>query len=191
MDSDQIGRLVYLGLLLAALGGWLMVEFRQRLGHSLRIALGWGLIFMAAMAGYGVWQDLRHDILPHQTVTQSGEVRVPRAADGHYYLRLTISGTEIPFLADTGATNVVLSPSDARSLGLDPENLPYLGEAMTANGKVRTARVTLPLVALGPFSDDNLGVWVNEADMQNSLLGMDYLGQFHIELVGDTMILRR
>ncbi len=182
---------MYLGLLLAAIGGWMMVEFRQRLGATLRMALGWGLIFMAMMAGYGVWQDLRHDILPHQSVTANGEVRVPRANDGHYYLRLTINGTEIPFLADTGATNVVLSPQDARTLGMDPASLPYLGEAMTANGKVRTARVTLPLVQLGPFTDENLGVFVNEASMENSLLGMDYLGRFHIELLGDVMILRR
>ena len=191
MDAEQLGRATYLVLLLIAVGGWVMVEYRTRIGQALRVALAWGMIFLGVAAGYGLWQDIRHDIIPRQMVTETGTVEIPRAADGHYYLQLEIDGQAVMFLADTGATNVVLSPEDARRLGIDPAGLTYTGQAMTANGMVRTARVRLNDVQLGPFRDDSLAVWVNEAEMDGSLLGMDYLGRFRIEIARDRMVLRR
>ena len=32
MDSETTGRLLYLVLLLAAVGGWIIVEYRKRMG---------------------------------------------------------------------------------------------------------------------------------------------------------------
>jgi len=191
LDAEQLGRATYLVLLLIAVGGWVMVEYRTRIGQALRVALAWAMIFLGVAAGYGLWQDIRHDIIPRQMVTETGTVEIPRAADGHYYLQLEIGGQAVMFLADTGATNVVLSPEDARRLGIDPAGLTYTGQAMTANGMVRTARVRLNDVQLGPFRDDSLAVWVNEAEMDGSLLGMDYLGRFRIEIARDRMMLRR
>lgn len=190
MDNDNIARLIYLGLLLAAVGGWIMVEFRNRMGQTLRTGLAWGMIFVGLMAGYGLWGDLRDDILPVQSAS-NGEVTIPRAADGHYYPRLNIDGRDLVFMADTGATSVVLSPDDARSLGIDPANLAYLGEAMTANGMVRTATVTLRNVTFGPFFDETVTAQVNEADMDGSLLGMSYLDRFSITMAGQEMVLTR
>lgn len=191
MDGDDFGRLAYLILLLAAIAGWVMVEFRQRMGQTLRMAAAWGLIFIGAMAGYGLWQDIKTDISPFQTVTDHGTVELPRAEDGHYYPMLAVNGTELRFMADTGATNIVLSREDARLLGFDPETLMYTGEAMTANGPVRTARVTLDQVQFGPFRDAGLNAFVNDGEMEGSLLGMDYLGLFRIEITQDRMILSR
>lgn len=191
MDGDSIARMTYLGLLLAAVGGWVIVEYRQRMGQAMRAAAAWVLIFIGAMAGYGLWKDIRTDILPSQMVTDAGTVELPRAADGHYYATLTVNGQPVLFMADTGATNMVLSQDDARRLGIDPESLFYLGEAQTANGTVRTARVSLDSVELGPFRDAPFAAWVNDGEMEGSLLGMDYLGRFRIEITGDRMILRR
>ncbi len=191
MDGEDFGRLLYLGLLLAAVGGWLLVEYRGRLGVALRTAMAWGLIFVGVMAGYGLWNDLRRADAPRQMMTTGGEVVLPRAADGHYYLTLTIDGTDLPFMVDTGATSVVLSRDDARMLGIDPDTLAYLGEANTANGTVRTARVTLTDVRLGEIVDDRLTAQVNDGDMEGSLLGMEYLGRFRIEIDGDRMVLKR
>lgn len=191
MDGETLGRVAYLAIILVALGGWMMVEFRQRMGQALRMAMAWGLIFIGVMAGYGLWTDVRRDILPSQMVSAGGEIEVPRAADGHYYLTVTINGTPIVFMADTGASTMVLSREDARRLGIDPESLAYLGEASTANGVVRTARVNLPLVELGPFRNEDFSAWVNAGEMDGSLLGMDYLGQFRLEIAGNKMILRQ
>lgn len=191
MDGDTIARMAYLGLLLAAVGGWVIVEYRQRLGLALRAAAAWGLIFVGAVAGYGLWSDIRTDIGPAQMTVADGRVELPRAPDGHYYATLMLNGTELRFMADTGATNMVLSQQDARRIGIDPATLVYLAEAQTANGTVRTARVTLDSVELGPFRDAPFQAWVTDGEMEGSLLGMDYLGLFRIEIAGDRMILTR
>ena len=191
MDGDNFARLAFLLLLLVAVGGWVIVEFRNRMGQALRMAMAWGLIFVGVVAGYGLWSDIRQDILPQQMVSEGGEIAVPRAEDGHYYLTLQINGTPVVFMADTGASNMVLSREDARSLGIEPESLQYLGEASTANGIVRTARVTLPRVELGPFRNEDFQAFVNDGEMEGSLLGMDYLGQFRLEIAENRLVLRR
>lgn len=190
MDSETLARVAYLALILVALGGWVMVEFRQRMGQALRMALAWGMIFVGMMAGYGLWSDIRHDIMPIQSA-RDGTVEVPRAEDGHYYLTLTVDGTAVPFMVDTGASGMVLAAQDAKRLGIDPDSLTYLGRANTANGMVRTARVTLRGVELGPFRNDSFSAFVTEGELDQSLLGMDYLGQFRMEFTGGKLILRQ
>jgi aspartyl protease family protein len=191
MQTDKLMNLIYLALLVTAVGGWMLVEYRKRMGQALRTAMAWVLIFIGIMAGYGLWADMRQDIMPRQMVTEAGTLTVPRAPDGHYYLTLQVNGKPVRFMADTGASNVVLSERDARSLGIDPDSLTYLGRAMTANGSVQTARVRLPQVALGPFTDDNVAAYVTSGEMDISLLGMDYLGQFRIGIEQGKMTLSR
>lgn len=190
MDGDDYGRLIYLGLLLAAVAGWGLSEYRGRMGQGVRAFLAWGLIIVGLMAGYGLWNDIRRDVLPMQSV-QEGAVEIPRAMDGHYHVTLTIGGQPLEFMVDTGASGVVLSKRDAEALGFDLADLVFAGQSQTANGLVRTARVRLEDVALGPFHDASIGAFVNEGEMEGSLLGMDYLGRYSIEITGDRMILRR
>ncbi|ABA79057.1 TIGR02281 family clan AA aspartic protease [Rhodobacter sphaeroides] len=191
MDGDLTARLIYLGLLLTALGAWVLVEYRGRLGAAIRAGLAWALIFVAVLAGYGLWRDIRSDLIPTQAVMEDSRIAVPRARDGHYYLTLEVAGTPIRFMADTGASSIVLSQADARRLGIEPDRLDYMGEAITANGPVRTARVRIGPVVLGPYSEQRIPAWVNEGPMDMSLLGMDYLRRFRIEIADDRMILSR
>jgi len=191
MDGETLARVGYLAIILVALAGWALVEFRQRMGQALRMAAAWGLIFVGLIAGYGLWSDIRRDILPVQSVAEGGVIEVPRAGDGHYYLTLSVNGTSVRFMVDTGASGMVLGGRDAERLGIDPESLMFLGQANTANGVVRTARVTLPLVELGPFRNQNFRAFVTEGELEQSLLGMDYLGQFRMEIAGNRLILRQ
>jgi aspartyl protease family protein len=190
LSSDDTARILYLGLILASLAGWIMVEYRKRMGQALRTALAWGLIFLGLMAGYGLWGDIRRDILPRQAV-QGGQIVIPLGADGHYHPSLTINGQTVDFIADTGASNVVLTQQDAKRLGIDPGSLAYMGQATTANGIVRTASVKITDVTFGPYHDDAILASVNDGQMDTSLLGMDYLGRFTITMAGDQMILTR
>lgn len=190
MDSDQISRLIYLGLILAALGGWAAAEGFRRPGATLRMAMAWGTIIVAVAAGYGLWRDIAAQNPVIQRATAES-VSVSRSGDGHFHLVLTVNGAAIPFLVDTGASGVVLSDADARRAGIDPGALAYLGQASTANGTVRTARVRLDSVRLGPFQDDGLRAYVTDGVMDGSLLGMDYLNRFHMEIAGDRLSLRR
>jgi aspartyl protease family protein len=191
MDGETLARVGYLAIILVAVAGWVIVEFRQRMGQALRMALAWGLIFVGLMAGFGLWSDIRQDVMPMQEIATDGAVEVPRAEDGHYYLTLMVNGTAVPFMVDTGASGMVLASRDAENLGIDPDSLLFLGEANTANGIVRTARVTLPVVELGPFRNEGFQAFVTEGDLDQSLLGMDYLGQFRMEFDRGKLILRQ
>ncbi|MBL4917553.1 retropepsin-like aspartic protease family protein [Szabonella alba] len=191
MDGDMTARLLYLGLLIVAVGGYVFVEFRGRMGQALRQAAAWGLIIVGLMAGYGLWTDMRSTLVPRQSVVDANTIEIPRAPDGHYYVTLQIGDRDMTFMADTGATNIVIGRDTAESLGIDPDALVYLGTAQTANGIVRTARVTLEDVSLGPIQDARLNAYVTDGDMEGGLLGMDYLGRFRIEIAGDRMILTR
>lgn len=179
MDSYDTGRLIYLVLLGSVIGAYFFVSNRDKLGQMARQAVLWGLIFVGVIAGVGLWQDIRDDVAPRQSVFADGtRVEVPRSFDGHYYLTLDVNGTPVEFVVDTGATDIVLSRQDALRVGIDTDALAYIGSANTANGVVRTARATLDSLALGPIVDRNVAVWVNEGEMQGSLLGMAYLQRF-------------
>lgn len=98
---------------------------------------------------------MQRDLRPAMTV--SGHPgRDPRAEDGHYYVHLAINGQKIIFLADTGASGIVLSPADARSLGIDPEG-PDLSRQRQHRQR-RGAHGTGHPAAYraGPFKDENL-----------------------------------
>ena len=190
MASDTLMRALYLGILVLALAGWGFIAVRRNFGRSLKMVLAWLMIFLGLMAVYGLWGDIQRGFKPSQT-TENGAITLPRAEDGHYYADVTINGVDVTFMADTGASTVVLSPQDARKVGIDPAALAYLGVASTANGMVRTARVSLPNVDFGPFHEDSLPASVNQGAMDVSLLGMEYLGRFQITIAGDKMVLKR
>ncbi|WP_420002617.1 retropepsin-like aspartic protease family protein [Arenibacterium sp. LLYu02] len=193
MNSDDLGSLIYLILLLVAVGSWVFVQNRQSLGKTAQQLAIWGLIFLGVIAAYGLWDDIRHSVMPQQAVlSDTGQITVPRARDGHYYLRLEVNGTPITFLVDTGASEIVLTQNDAKRLGIDTASLNYFGRAMTANGEVRTAHVKLETVTLDSIVDQNVAAWVNEGTLDDSLLGMSYLQRFaSFEIHNSELILTR
>ncbi|KFI30281.1 aspartyl protease [Haematobacter massiliensis] len=193
MSGNDVGQFIYLMLLLAAVGGSFLLGRRGGGMTLLRHAALWGLIFFGVLAVIGLWGDIRSTVMPRQQVMEDGaRIEVPRGRDGHFHLTLEVDGTPVSFIVDTGASNVVLSREDARAIGLDPDELPYFGQAMTANGLVRTARVRLEELRLGPHAERNVTAWVSEGEMPGSLLGMDYLRRFErLEIAGDRMILTR
>ncbi len=193
MESWDIGRLVYLVLLGTVLIGWVFVQNRQSLGKTLQQIMAWVFIFLGMIAAVGLWDDIRQTVQPTQAVlADQGQIEVPRAPDGHYYLTLSINDTPIRFVVDTGATQMVLTQQDARRAGIDMDRLIYSGRALTANGEVRTAPAQLDTVQLGPFADNGLTAWVNDGDMAGSLLGMDYLQRWsRIEIADNALLLTR
>lgn len=193
MNNDQLAQGLYLVLLGAAVAGSLFLQSRGRRGQMTQQLAIWGLIFIGAIAGFGLWSDISKTVLPEQaTIGPGGTVSVPRGPDGHYHVTLKIQGVPVRFMIDTGASAMVLTPADARRLGIDPSHLNYVGLATTANGTVATARVRLHDVTLGPFTDPAVTAEVNKVAMESSLLGMSYLQKFgKIEIAGDRMVLTR
>lgn len=194
MDADQITRLVYLGVLGTALLSYALISGRQGIGASLRHLILWGLIFVGVAAGYGLWQDVGPQ--NRVSVTGDGAIVFRAERDGHFRVGLSVNGQPIDFIVDTGASDLVLSQKDATRVGLDPQTLPYLSRARTANGVVGLARVTLDEVVLAHddlvFRDTQVSAFVNEGELDISLLGMGYLRRYaRIAIEGDRLMLER
>jgi len=193
LHSDQIAQIIYLVLLGTVLGSYALVAMRRQIGQFVRMLLLWGLLFTGVMAGWGLWQSM---VLPSIAVQQTGEgaVELRRGRDGSFRMTLEIAGHEgtdaqpIPFVVDTGATDIVLTREDAQALGFRAEDLAFLGTARTANGVVRTARVVLDRVMIGDQEHRRVPALVNEGELHVSLLGMAYLSRFsRIEMTRDRL----
>ncbi|MEQ9258931.1 MAG: TIGR02281 family clan AA aspartic protease [Roseovarius sp.] len=193
MTGDDTARLLYLALLGGAICLWFFAQNRQSFGKVTQQALVWGLLFVGVIAAFGLWGDIRNTVTPGQAmITEAGRIEVPRGPDGHYYLTAEVNGAPVNFVVDTGASQIVLTQADARAAGLDLANLAYVGRAFTANGEVRTAPVRLERIAIGPISDEGVRAVVNEGEMDQSLLGMDYLQRFSsVEISGGRLVLTR
>lgn len=193
MTADNTASLIYLVLLACAVGGWFFMAGRDSIGKTLQMAAIWGFIFVGVIAAYGLWNDVQRQTLNSQMLQLGeGQISVPRQADGHYYLTLELNGARIPFVVDTGATDMVLTRADAQRAGLDPDTLNFIGTANTANGQVRTAPVRINTVRLGDITDTNVRASVNGGEMNGSLLGMGYLERWgHISISGGELRLTR
>ena len=192
MDNDETARLIYLVLLGAVIGGYFVISNRDRMGEMARQAALWGFIFVGVIVAYGLWNDVSRTVAPSQSAFEDGRIEVPIRSDGHFHLTLHVGDVPVEFVVDTGATSVVLTQRDAERVGIDTDNLIYGGRASTANGEVRTARVTLENVSLSDYDEGRVRAFVNEGELSTSLLGMSYLRRFgSVELTPRLLILKR
>jgi aspartyl protease family protein len=119
------------------------------------------------------------------------EASIVKAADGHFWAEASVNGHEVRFLVDTGASAVALTPTDAERLGIDPTTLNYAFTVTTASGQAKAAAVDLTNVTIGAASVDNVRAYVIQTGLQNSLLGMTYLGRLsQFDATQNQMILR-
>lgn len=192
MSGDDFARLAYLVVLGSAVIGWLVVESRGRLGQMARQSLAWLLIVVGLAAGYGLWKDFALRAPDQAVLRQNGQIVVARAPDDHFYLTLDIGSTPVRFMVDTGASTVVLSDRDTDRLGIDRRGLAFFGSAQTANGTIRTARITLRDVRLDGEPLGDLPTSVGDGPLGISLLGMDFLNRFEkVEMSRDRLVLTR
>ena len=190
--GEDLGRLGFLVLLAVAVGGFLVVEFRAKPGRTSRQMLAWGLIFIGAIAAAGLWQDVRDELAPVQTVLPGGRIEVPVDSSGHAQLTALVNGVPVRFVVDTGASQLALRKRDASRAGIDPDRLAYTGRARTANGIVGTAPVTLDSVVMGEIRDERVPAVVIDGDLDRSLMGMSYLRTFaRVSFEGDWLVLER
>jgi len=193
MTGGDIGYLFYLIVLGVFVAGYFIWDRRQSFSTTVQQALIWVFIFALAIIAYGFRDILTGEIYPRQARQVDAQtIELARDEYGSFVAELDVNGQTIPFLVDTGASQVVLSRDAARQVGIDPENLVYSGRAATANGVVETAPVTLDEIRFGDFTDRGLSASVNAGPLDISLLGMTYLNRFdRIEIRGNTMVLVR
>ena len=192
LTADQTMRLVYLLILLVAVGSYALVASRGRIATTLRHLVLWALLFTGVAAAYELWTGSRGAMVAVEANGASAVV-LRRAFDGQFHLDLQITGangraTPVRFIVDTGATDLVLTQEDAARLGYDAGSLRWGGVASTANGVTRTARVNLPQVMLEGRLARDVPALVNEGALHASLLGMGFLERFQrIEITRDRL----
>ncbi|MEO3428787.1 TIGR02281 family clan AA aspartic protease [Pelagibius sp. CAU 1746] len=201
----QLGRgdwvqLVKLSAIVVVCSSGLLFLRRVPLRETLRNAAIWAGIAGVLLIGYtyrddfsGVGSRLGGELLPSRAVELgAGEVEIRAGRDGHFTVTAEVNGQPVDFLVDTGASDIVLGPDDARRLGYDPALLSFTRQYQTANGVGRGAPVRLDSLAVGPIVFNDLPASVNEASMGESLLGMTFLRRLDsYEVRGDRLILRR
>lgn len=121
----------------------------------------------------------------------SGEVRLDRAGDSHFYADADVDGANIRMMVDSGASIVALTRRDAEAIGIDVDRLPVAGSARTAGGDVPVRPVMLRSVEVDGIEVRGVAAAVVDTDMGVSLLGQSYLSKLDaVTIEGDTMTLR-
>lgn len=182
-------------LILLIFGGAAAYWSRSSLLRLAKLAGLWALIIAGIATFYLYRSDLGSRFMsaidPSGVVSTEEGLMVHRARDGHFWMKARLNGVEVRFMVDTGASNIVLSPDDARRVGINTGILDYSGRATTANGVVSYARATISTLGLGDETFYDVPVTINGAEMNGSLLGMTVLREFSsIEFRGDMLILR-
>lgn len=129
--------------------------------------------------------------LEDPNAAMSRELVLRRRSDGHFHVVAHVNGEALPFLIDTGASDVALSADAARKIGINLRTLKYSRRYQTANGIIKAAPVILRDIRVGQLRVDDVEASVSEAPMGISLLGMSFLNRLDgWEARGDKLILR-
>lgn len=106
----------------------------------------------------------------------------------HYFAPVTINGRTVEGMIDTGASMVAMSPETATAFGIK-YTTGTQGLASTANGKINTYRVVVPLVEIAGIKVRNVPVSVGITG--ELLVGMSFLSQLDVSITADTMTMRK
>jgi aspartyl protease family protein len=137
-------------------------------------------------------QRLRADLIPGTPLqTAAGEMVISASAGGGFHANGSVNGTPVRFLVDTGASSIVLTPGDARRLGIDLDNLVFNRAYETANGIGYGASTVVDELTVGHIRLTNVPVSINQAPMRSSLLGMTFLNRMKsFNISGRKLVLR-
>jgi aspartyl protease family protein len=122
----------------------------------------------------------------------AGPARVVLTADaqGHFMPAGQINGRAVQFMVDTGASQVVMSESDARRINLKFEQGQPV-RVTTANGMATGYRVVLSSVRVGEVQVYEVAAIVLPQAMPYILLGNSFLTRFQMQRTNDQLTLER
>ena len=162
-------------------------------GSSLPRGLRWGplgiVLFWLVLMG-AVYAGMQQVMKPREvTVSVTGDITIPRARDGHFYVPGQVANQPVVFLVDTGASLVTVSQALADAAGLGS------GQPMrfhTANGVIDGRVVANVPVSIGGASISGVKVAVGLFGVrtEQALLGQSFLSKFRITLTRDAMLLQ-
>lgn len=180
LTTGQSASLMYDFLLLALIGAGLIGHVIGNPGQALRNIAGWVIIFGILGLGYSIWNGggmLSSELNPSNGMASENAITFRADNNGHYMVNANINGENIDFMIDTGATSVVLTMDDAEKIGFDLDTLKFIAPASTANGIVYSAPVRLNALTVGPIRVKQVEGFVNQGELDISLLGMSFLNR--------------
>ena len=199
LNSDELVNLVYLILLLGFLVSGFLVRNNLKISDLAKQALLWILITLTIIVIYSFRYDFYNlknriiaELFPDRVVAiDDNHLSINISNDGHFYIYLKINRQPVRFMVDTGASDLVLSLSDARRLGINIKNLSFDRRYETANGTIFGASTYVQEIEVtSNLKFYDVPVSVNSANMDVSLLGMRFLKQFKkYEFYQDKLIL--
>jgi aspartyl protease family protein len=145
---DRYASLVYLVLIGTLVATTIVALYRGRFGRAFRDAALWLFIMGALIVGYTMRSDLNligqrvfATLMPGYGVSSEDGKTLEffAGADGHFLIDAEVDGTPVTFVADTGATTVLLSHEDAVRAGIDVSSLSFRSPVQTANGLAMAA----------------------------------------------------
>jgi aspartyl protease family protein len=200
VSSDQIGNMIYLLVFGGFAASTVMFLYRGRLGKALKDALTWLFIMFILTAGYAMREELRYvgqrtlsAVVPGYGVASADgkTMQFTAGPDGHFLIEGKVDDTSVVFIADTGATTVLLSYEDARRAGIDVDGLRFTSPVLTANGQAMAAPYRIGEITLGNIRRNNVAAMISQPGTAGmSLLGMSFLGDLSsFEVRGNQLIL--
>ena len=188
ITSDQDWSRVAYGLgLVAVVSAGLLRTRRVSLGRSARRLAIWAALLVGLALGYSyrgelgaIATRLRGQFAPEVGVRAGPhELVVGRDDQDNFALMGQVNGQTVRFVIDTGASEIVLSPADARRLGVDVAKLTFPELTETANGLGHTAPFKAQSLEVGGLKLSNVAMAINATPMSSSLLGMSFLKQLN------------
>ena len=172
--------------ILAVISSGLLFIRQVNLKQTVRNILMWVGIMGVLALGFAYQEPLREaairlrsGFIPGYPVqTGMREMVISESEGGNYLVYGTVNGVRTRFLIDTGASDIVLSPTDARRVGIDFSLLDFDHRYETANGVGKGALTNVTEITVGEARFSNIAVSVNQTDMNASLLGMAFLKRF-------------
>lgn len=196
-DSYDIGRAAYLVALAAMLASGFIASRRVTASQALTNIALWLGVFVVIGGAYllkesDTFKRFEAELIPGMAIeTGAHELTINADENGNFDVFGKVNGVTVRFTVDTGASDIVLSPDDAKRAGFDPANLAYGGKYETANGIGHGAFVTLDSLNVGPIAFVSVPASVNGAPMHGSLLGMTFLKRLKsFEFSKDKLVLR-
>jgi aspartyl protease family protein len=178
----------------------LLARSRHKLSTAAAQAAVWCGLMLVVVVGYGYRAELSAvvartsaNLLPGRgQVIDSHTISFPIAREHQFWIEAVANVTTLRFLVDTGASGIVLTKADAMRLGFSLDKLSFDEVFNTANGRTRGAPIVLDQLRIGPIVLDHVRASVNEGELQQSLLGMQFLAQMtKIEITGDVLTLSK
>lgn len=153
------------------------------------LVIAWLLLFGGGYWFFENWNARQYN--PNADLARQqgdAEVVLKRNRLGHYVAGGEINGEAVTFLLDTGASQIALSTSLARQLGL---KLRGAVTVQTANGYVSGYQTRLDRVRLGSIELRDVAALATDGiDYDTVLLGMSFLRHVEFSQRGSSLTLK-